>query len=292
MWKDKISHYISDAGLKMTIAYTTFLTGKARALHDLSPVAAAALGRTMTGALLLAGDFKNREGVSIKIDGDGPLGNIYADAYDLNRVRGYVEHGQVDLPLNQNGKLNVGSAVGKGMLYVTRYSLLKQPYQSAIELVSGEIAEDLAYYLTVSEQVPSAVSLGVMVNPKLIVDAAGGILVQAMPEADEHALSQIEENLYRLGPITNAMTTYKENEILEILSENLSFRLLSEKELIWCCTCSENRFKDALLRLPEEDKKVLLNDDVVEMVCHYCNQKYMISHNELVDLYKEGNQNE
>lgn len=291
MWKDKISYYISESGFKMVIAYTTNIVSKARALHDLSPVATAALGRTMTGALLLANDFKNHEGVSIKIDGDGPLGKIYADAYDTDKVRGYVMNPQVDLPLNEEGKLNVGAAVGAGTLYVTRYSLLRQPYQSAIKLVSGEIAEDLTYYLTISEQIPSAVSLGVSVNKNVVVEAAGGILIQALPDADESALAQAENNVYRLGAITTAMKNMSEPEILATLSQGLNFKLLQERPLFWSCTCSKERFEDALLRLSPEDKNILLNDPYVEMVCHYCNKKYTVTNERLRKLYEGADMN-
>lgn len=286
MWKDGIYHYISDLGIKMSIAYTTNITGKARALHDLSPVATAALGRTLTGAILLASDFKNKEGVSIRIEGDGPLGTIYADAYDTNKIRGFVANNHADIPLNKNGKLDVGRAVGGGTLHISRYSLLKQPYQSMIHLVSGEVAEDLAHYLTLSEQVPSAVSLGVLVNKNMIVEAAGGILIQALPDAKESALKKIEQNLYTLGPITNAMKKLSPEDIVFILNNGMDFRLIRENPIFWMCTCSKDKFKDVLQRLPPTDQEDLLMNSSVEMVCHYCNTKYSLSKKELLQLYK------
>ncbi|MDU5396317.1 MAG: Hsp33 family molecular chaperone HslO [Negativicoccus succinicivorans] len=287
MWTDSIKHYLAHEGLKISVAYTTSAVARARALHDLSPVAAAALGRAMTGALLLATDFKNQEGVSIRFDGDGPLGKIFVDAYETNRVRGYVENGQVDLPLNEHGKLDVGQAVGQGMLYVTRYSLLRQPYQSAIEIHSGEIAEDLAYYLTLSEQIPSAVSLGVMVSRGVQVLAAGGILVEAMPDHEEEALQQIEANLAKLGPITNAMRTHTEEEIIEILSQGLHVDLLAEKPVLWECTCSSEKFLAALKTIPKEDQEALLQEDKTELVCHYCERKYVFTKDELAAAFAE-----
>ncbi len=270
----------------MSVAYTTELVRQAQQLHQLSPVAAAALGRTMTGALLLANDFKNKEGVSIRIAGDGPLGSIHADAYESGKVRGYVDCPHVELPLKGPHKLDVGSAVGRGMLYVTRYSLLRHPYQSAIALTSGEIAEDLTYYLTVSEQIPSAVSLGVLVNPDTSVAAAGGVMVQALPDAEEHALSAMEANLQELGPISHAIQTQPSADILATLSRNLSFRRLSENTVKWECTCGKERFERALLQLARDDKEELLHDENgVEMSCHYCNAVYRLTPGELQELF-------
>ncbi len=288
MWSDSIQHYISDLGLKMSIAYTTHTVAEARAVHDLAPVATAALGRALTGALLLAGDFKNQEGVSLKIEGDGPLGTVYADAYQGTKVRGYVEHPQVDVPAKYAGKMDVGRAVGQGMLYVTRYSLLRQHYQSAIQLVSGEIAEDLAYYLTASEQIPSAVSLGVLVNRNVEIEAAGGVLIQALPDVEQEALQQVESNLQKLGTMTTAMKQYTPTEITQILSEGLDFRLLQERPVEWECTCSREAFAEALRKLTPQAKEELLADPEIEMVCHYCNQHYKISQQELQEILKEG----
>lgn len=283
---DTITHYVSDAGLRMSVAYTTNLVEVARRTHALSPVAAAALGRTMTGALLLANDFKNKEGVSIRFAGDGPLGTIHADAYDQGKVRGYLDTPRVDLPLKGPHKLDVGHAVGKGKLYVTRYSLLRQPYQSAIEIVSGEIAEDLTYYLTVSEQIPSAVSLGVLVNPDESVAAAGGVMVQALPDADDEALTAMEENLRSLGPVSHAIHTTNSAEIIATLSRDLAFRQVSQNAVKWECTCAKERFERALLQLGAADRDELIQDpNGVEMSCHYCKQVYRLSPTELQALY-------
>lgn len=284
---DTIAHYVADAGLRMSVAYTTDLVEKARRTHALAPVASAALGRTMTGALLLANDFKNKEGVSIRIAGDGPLGTIHADAYDKGKVRGYVDAPRVEIPLKGPHKLDVGRAVGRGKLYVTRYSLLRQPYQSAIEITSGEIAEDLTYYLTVSEQIPSAVSLGVLVNPDESIAAAGGVMIQALPDADDEALTTIEANLRELGPISHAVHTMPRDNIVELLSRGVGFRKLSQNTVQWACTCGKKRFERALLQLGASDREELLQDpNGVEMSCHYCKQVYRLSPDELKTLYE------
>lgn len=283
---DTIAHYTSPAGLRMSVSFTSNLVARAQQIHQLSPLASAALGRAMTGALLLANDFKNKEGVSIRIAGDGPIGTIHADAYESGKVRGYVECPRVNLSLKGPHKLNVGAAVGHGMLYVTRYSLLRQPYQSAIEITSGEIAEDLTYYLTVSEQIPSAVSLGVLVNPDETVAAAGGVMIQALPDVEECALSEIESNLRSLGPISHAIDTMTREDIISILSQNLFFQRLSQNTVKWECTCAKERFERALLQLADKDKEDLLKDsNGVEMNCHYCNTAYRLTAPELKKLY-------
>lgn len=284
MTTDRLTRYLIAEGLKMSIAYTTNLVEEARGLHDLSPVATAALGRAMTGALLVATDFKNKEGVSLCFDGNGPLGRVYADAYDTNKVRGYVQHPQTDLVYKGPRKMDVGAAVGEGMLHVTRYSLLRQPYQTAIELVSGEIAEDLTYFLTKSEQVPSAVSLGVLAHRDGHVQAAGGILVQALPDVEPTALDRIEENLRTLGPMTQAMTKYDPEQILAILTKGLHAELLTETPVEWQCTCSLEKFSEGLRSLPPEEKEALLADEQVEMVCHYCEKRYVLLREELRDV--------
>ena len=163
---DYIKRFTTREGVRMSIAVTTDTVETARVRHDLWPVATAALGRAMTGALLLAGDFKNHENVSLRIKGDGPLGVVHVDAFSDNTVRGYVDEPHVDVPLKRAGKLDVGAAVGHhGEVQVTRFTKLAQDYTSTSPIQSGEVAEDLAYYLYTSEQVPSTISLGVLVDP-------------------------------------------------------------------------------------------------------------------------------
>lgn len=163
---DYIKRFTTREGVRMSLAVTTDTVETARVRHDLWPVATAALGRAMTGAILLAGDFKNHENVSLRIKGDGPLGVVHVDAFSDNTVRGYVDDPHVDVPLKHAGKLDVGSAVGhNGEVQVTRFTQLAQDYTSTSPIQSGEVAEDLAYYLYASEQVPSTISLGVLVDP-------------------------------------------------------------------------------------------------------------------------------
>ena len=287
-YKDVIVHYTSDDNIRLAVAVTKDITETARTKHNLSPVACAALGRTMTGALLLAGDYKNKEGVTIRIDGKGPLGVIHVDAFNSNRVRGYVDTPVVDLPLKPNGKLDVSGAVGTdGEVTVTRFTPEKTTYTSRSPIVSGEIAEDLAYYLYTSEQVPSTINLGVLVERDYSIAASGGFLVQALPGASDKVLAKVEENIKKIGQITTWLTTHPNGEgIAETIMEGLSYKELYRQPLYWRCTCSLERIENVLLSLRQEDKEALLSDPQVEMTCHYCGTRYVISHDELVDLYE------
>lgn len=273
-------------GVRAFVAVTTNLTEEARQRHDCYPIAAAALGRTMTGAMLLAANLKTDESISIRIDGDGPLGAVVADAWADGRVRGYVEEPHTDLPLH-NGKLDVGQAVGAGHINVTRFTGLKQPFTGSAELVSGEIAEDMTNYLYVSEQTPSTISLGVLVNPDLSVAAAGGLMVQALPGADDAALEQIENNLAALGPISQLIQQGMDGQaILEKIFAGMEveLNLYEPLELTFRCQCSRERVTTALISLGVEELTDILKDEQAELCCHFCAEKYQFNKEELEEL--------
>lgn len=286
---DKIIHYTADELIRVFVAVTRGITQKARECHNLSPVAAAALGRTMTGAALLAGDYKSHEGVSLRFSGGGPLGVVHADCFDSQYLRGYVDNPIVDLPLKENGKLDVGTAVGRdGQVSVTRFTPQEMTYTSQSDIVSGEIAEDLAYYLLTSEQVPSTISLGVLVDRDYSIAASGGFLVQALPGAKDEDLVRVEKNIAAIGPITSYLHEHQDaEELASLIYGDMHFHELYRMPLSWRCTCSKERIENVLLSLQEADKAELLNDPQVEMTCHYCNSKYVISHDELVELFKK-----
>lgn len=288
--EDQIVHYTSDELIRVSIAQTRRITETARQRHHLSPVTCAALGRAMTGALLLAGDYKNHEGVSLKFAGDGPLGAVHVDAFDSNKVRGYIDNPTVDLPLKANGKLDVGAAVGQhGQLTVTRFTPEQMTYTSQADLVSGEIAEDLAYYLYTSEQIPSTISLGVLVDRDYTIAASGGFLVQALPGAKEEDLARVEANITQIGPITTYLKNHPDGEgLIDIILSGMHFKELFRKPAWWQCTCSRQRIENVLLSLRAQDKEELLQDPQVEMTCHYCGEKYVISHDELVTLFENA----
>ena len=274
-------------GIRAFAAVTTNLVEEARQRHNCFPVAIAALGRTMTGALLLAANLKTAESITVRISGDGPLQEIVADAYPDGSVRGYVRNPFVDLPLKE-GKWDVGQAVGKGHIYVTRFVGLKQPFTGSAALVSGEIAEDITQYLAVSEQTPSSVALGVLVAPDTTVAAAGGFFIQALPGAEENALTQLENNLQHLPPISQMISSGKDAKgILEMLFAGLPITTYESLELNFNCQCSRERVENMLISLGADEIKEMILEGQAEVCCHFCSEKYQFDAQELDGILKE-----
>lgn len=286
---DFIKRYTTAEGLRLSIAVTTDTVEEARVRHDLWPVATAALGRTMTGAMLMASDFKNDENVSIRLRGDGPLGIVHVDAFSNNTVRGYVDHPHVDVPLLREGKLDVGAAVGRnGEVQVTRFTKLRQNYTSQSPIQTGEVAEDLAYYLAMSEQVGSVLSLGVLVDPDYHTIVAGGFLVQALPDVTNDAFDKIEANLKTIGPVTNYLKANPNAEhLMERILDGFTVQEVYCERIHFACPCSRERFFDRLASLPMHDKQELAQDEVTELTCHYCNEKYHFSKEDMQTLLIE-----
>ena len=274
-------------GVRVYAAVTTDLVNEAIRRHDCYPVAAAALGRTMTGALLLAANLKNKEALTVNIRGDGPLKNITADAVPEGFVRGDVASRHVELPLNDKGKLDVGGGVGQGLVTVTRFTGLREPMRGSSEIVTGEIAEDLTNYLYVSEQTPSSIGLGVLVDTDFSAKAAGGFIIQPMPDADEETISRLEENLQKLRPVTTMIDEGKDAKeiILEIMS-GFDMEFLTTTDLAFKCQCSKERLEDVLLNLNHDDMESLIADGQAEVCCHFCGEKYHFTKEELQHLLK------
>lgn len=273
-------------GIRGFAAITTNLTEEARRRHDCFPVAAAALGRTMTGAVLMAANLKTAESLTVRISGDGPLKEIVADAYPDGSVRGYVRNPSVDLPLN-NGKLAVGQAVGKGHIYVTRFVGLKQPFTGSAELVSGEIAEDITQYLTVSEQTPSSVALGVLIAPDTTVAAAGGFFIQALPGAEEEVLIKVEDNLRHIPPVSQMVYNGQDaKSILETVFAGLPTTIYPGTDLSFHCQCSRERVENMLVSLGAEELKQMIADGEAEVCCHFCSEKYRFDDQELTEILR------
>lgn len=274
-------------GVRVYAAVTTDLVNEAIRRHDCYPVAAAALGRTMTGALLLAANLKNKEALTVNIRGNGPLKNITADAVPEGFVRGYVADPHVELPLNDKGKLDVGGGVGQGLVTVTRFTGLREPMRGSSEIVTGEIAEDLTNYLYVSEQTPSSIGLGVLVDTDFSAKAAGGFMIQPMPDADEEIISKLEANLQKLRPVTTMIDEGKDAKeiILEIMS-GFDMEFLTTTDLAFKCQCSKERLEDVLLNLNHDDMESLIADGQAEVCCHFCGKKYHFTKEELQHLLK------
>jgi molecular chaperone Hsp33 len=275
-------------GFRAFTAITTNLTDEARRRHDCFPVASAALGRTMTAAILLAADLKTEESVTIRITGSGPLQEIIADARAGGKVRGYVKNPRVDLPL-KGIKLDVGTAVGKGHVYVTRFTGLKQPFTGSTALVSGEIAEDITNYLLVSEQTPSSVSLGVLVEPDMSVSAAGGFMVQALPGADKRALDIVEKNISVMPPVSHMIKDgTSAHDMMNLIFAGLAKTVYEPMELRFHCPCSRERVSNMLISLGREELSDMAAEGRAEVCCHFCGKKYNFTRTDLEGLLQSG----
>ncbi|MFZ7103107.1 MAG: Hsp33 family molecular chaperone HslO [Peptococcaceae bacterium] len=289
MWDSLVRATALNNSIRISAVVSTRLVDEARKRHHTYPVATAALGRVMNSALLLTWGLKEEGKITVRVFGDGPLGGIIADANSRGEVRGYVQNPQVDLPLNSQGKLAVGKGVGAGTLYVTKDIGLKEPYTGGVPLVSGEIGEDVAGYLANSEQIPSLVSVGVLVNPDNSVQASGGIIIQALPETPEDILLKIEENTSYLKPIS---TLIKEGnspkEIMQLYLKDLEINFLDEKPVSFRCKCSEERIRGILVSLGQDEiKDIIDKEENTKITCHFCNEEYTFSKEQLEKLLEE-----
>jgi molecular chaperone Hsp33 len=314
--RDSLVHATAaDNQLRCMAAVTTTLVSEACRRHRTFPTASAALGRALTGGLLLGSSVKDLEKLTVHFDCDGPIGNIVAQADPRGNVRGYVSNPEADsLSMNRQGKLDVRSIVGSGTLYVTRdagfeIGLMKEPYRGMVPIVSGEIGEDIAYYLAKSEQINSAVSLGVLMvvapgegndprpgsdSPEFALDrlrvaAAGGYIVQMMPSAEEGLISRLEKTISRAPHSTEMVKAgLTPSAMLEAVLGDLDLRVLEEMEPRFYCRCSRERallIISALGRKEVED--MLAMDNGAMLTCHFCNEQYQISADELSSLLAE-----
>ena len=274
-------------GVRIYAAVTTDLVNEAIRRHDCYPVAAAALGRTMTGALLLAANLKNKEALTVTFDGHGPLGKVTADATPEGFVRGSVGEPHVNLPLNTLGKIDVGGGVGTdGMLTVTRFTGLKNPITGSVEISDGEIADDLTKYLYVSEQTPSSVGLGVLVDPDFHCIGAGGFILQPLPDVSDEVLARLEKNIQSIHSVSHMVERGLDAKgIIGEVLQGFDVEYLTTTGLAFRCQCSKGRISDVLLGLNLADLKSLVDDGHAEVVCHFCNEKYQFSGEELEAIY-------
>jgi molecular chaperone Hsp33 len=270
-------------------AVTTALVEEALRRHGALPTAAAALGRALTGGALLGAGLKSGQRVALKFEGDGPLKKIIVEAESNGAVRGYVAEPGVHLP-SKNGKLDVAGAVGRtGLLTVSKDLRLKEPYQGIVQLVSGEIAEDLAFYLAESEQVPSAVALGVYMETHGQVAAADGFLIQTLPPVREEVLEQVIARIQKLPSVTDLLRSGKNPEaILADIYADLPYSILDKYSLAWQCSCSRERVERALLTLGREELIRLAADgEAATITCEFCRQEYTFKQEDLEKLGEE-----
>lgn len=269
------------------VAETRDLVNEATKMHKTTPVASAALGRLLTGGAMMGVALKNNNDlITLNIKGDGPLGGVLVTTNAKGEVKGYVQNPAVDIPTKSNGKLDVSGAIGKGNLTVIRDLGLKEPYVGQIELVSGEIADDLTYYFASSEQVPSVVALGVLVDTDYSIKQSGGFIIQLLPDASEETISQIEANIHSLPSVTAMFENgYKGEDILGKVLEHLEPQVHDVIIPKYKCNCDKARVEKALISVGAKDIQEMIDDgETIELNCHFCDKKYHFSVDELKDL--------
>ena len=271
-------------------AITRDIVEEARQHHGTSPVATAALGRLLTAGTMMGSMMKNEtDMLTLQVRGDGPIGGITVTADSKGDVKGYVENPDVMLP-PKNGKLDVGGAVGIGLLQVIKDMGLKEPYSGQTILVSSEIAEDLTYYFANSEQVPSSVGLGVLMKKDNTVKTAGGFIIQMMPFAEDATISQIEENLKHVTSVTELLDKgYTPEQLLEELLGNVGLEITDTMPTRFYCNCSKERVEQAVASVGKKDIQEMINDGKpIEVKCHFCNTAYHYSVEELKNILKRS----
>ncbi len=266
------------------------LTEEARKLHNLSPVMTAAFGRLMAGGLMMGAMLKGEDDLlTMRIRGDGPGKGALITADAKGTVKGYVDNNNVDLPPKSNGHFDVGGAYGNGTLTVIKDMGLKEPYSGTVNLVTGEVAEDITYYLATSEQVPSSVGLGVLVDTDLTVRQAGGFIVQLMPFAEESTVSALEDKLGKIMSVTEMLDLNMGPEgMLKELLGDLDVIFTDDIPVRYHCGCSKERFKKGIISIGRKDiEELIAEGEPVETVCHFCNSKYVFELSELKELLEE-----
>lgn len=264
---------------------------KSYEIHHTSPVATAALGRSLTVTALIGSGMKSeKDMVSAIIKGDGPLGSIVCTADGKGSVKGCVSNPYVNIPLKKNGKLDVGAAVGKGSLAITMDLGLKEPYVGQVPLVSGEIAEDFTYYFAKSQQIPTAVSLGVLVDTDFNVKQAGGLFVQLMPGCDDETATLVENNIKSLDSITTMLERGDSYDlIIASVFSGLFYKYLDDSEYEYRCDCSREKIEKALISLGEKELRSMINEDHgAQVTCRFCPEIYEFSEFELEALLKKA----
>lgn len=281
----------ADSQIRAFAATTKDMVETARAYHNTSPVATAALGRLLTGGVMMGCMMKGeRDLLTLQVKGDGPLGGITVTADSKGHAKGYVNHPEVLIHANERGKLDVSGAIGSGMLQVIKDMGLKEPYVGSCELQTGEIAEDLTYYFAVSEQVPSSVGLGVLMEKNNTVRQAGGFILQLMPFTPDEIVDRLEKRLASVTSVTAMLDAGKTPEqILEELLGEFGLEINERTALSYQCDCSRARIEKALLSIGKKDLREMIDDGKpIEVNCHFCNKNYEFSVDDLKGLLKRA----
>ena len=281
----------ANSQIRAFAATTRDLVETARAAHNTSPVATAALGRLLTGGVLMGTMMKNEKDVlTIQIKCDGPIEGLTVTADNKGNVKGYVENPMVMLPPSKKGKLDVASALGLGVMNVIKDMGLKEPYLGQTILVTSEIAEDLTYYFATSEQTPSSVGLGVLMEKDNTVKQAGGFIIQVMPFIQEEVVAKLEENIAKIDSVTAMLDKgFTPEQILETVLEGMDIEYTDKLPAKFACNCSKERVEKALISVGRKDIQEMIDDgEPIEMHCHFCNTSYQFTVEELKEILKKS----
>ncbi|MGD9761162.1 MAG: Hsp33 family molecular chaperone HslO [Candidatus Izemoplasmatales bacterium] len=281
-----VKAYAFDGTVRIYAATTTNLVEEARKLHDTYPAASAAFGRVLTASLIMGAMYKGDQSLTIRIDGDGPIGKIVASVNANGIVKGVVENPHVHI--SNKDKLAVGMVVGKnGFIHVTKDLKVRDVFTSSAELQTGEIADDFTYYFAKSEQIPSSVGLGVLVNEKNEVFASGGFILQVMPGVKDDTIAKIERNIKAMKPISELINNnFKPEDIVNLITEG-NHEFVEEMPLKYQCDCSKDRFIDGLGTLDASDiESLITSNEEIEIICEFCKKQYTFSVNELKKIKK------
>lgn len=288
--KDYFIRGIDKLGMiRIFVASTSNMVEEARLIHNTSPTATAALGRVLTAGVMMGGMMKNKEDLlTLKIAGDGPVGNILVVAKNNGHVKADIFNPQADLPSRPDGKLDVGGLVGRKGSITTIMDLgLKEPYIGQSQIISGEIAEDLSNYYAYSEQQPSAVSLGVLIDKDISVRAAGGYIIQLLPGVSDEDIDKIEKSLADMEPISQLIDKgLRPEEIMNSVLKDFPMEVLEKKDLKYKCDCSRQKINKVMKDLGQTEINAIIEEDgKAEVVCHFCNKKYQFSEKDLRKIF-------
>ncbi len=283
--------YAYNQTVRIYVASSTHLVEKARTLHDMWPTSTAAMGRFLTVSAMMGLMFKGDERLTLRIKGDGPIGPMLVEANTKGEVRGELRDPHVYLSYEdgpKKGKLNVGAAIGKGFLHITKDLGMKEYFTSSSELQTGEIGDDFTYYFASSEQTPSSVGVGVLVNTDYSVLASGGYILQLMPNVTEETISHLEQLISQIPPVSSLINDGKTPEEILTLLSNGTEDILKKTEISYTCNCSKDGFSKSLSALDEETMSELIHEDgQAEIECHFCHTKYLFTKEELIVINKK-----
>lgn len=281
----------ANAQIRIFAATTRDLVEKARVAHNTSPVVSAALGRLLTAGVMMGSMMKgDKDILTVQFKGNGPMKGMTVTADAKGNVKGYAEEPMVIIPANDKGKLDVGGAIGIGFLSVIKDMGMKEPYVGQTELKTGEVGDDLTYYFATSEQTPSSVGLGVLMDKGNTVKCAGGFIIQLMPFAEEEVIEKLEQNLAKVSSVTRLLEDgMTPEQIIDLLMEGLDVEITDTMPVQFYCNCDKKRVQKAIISIGKKDIQEMINDGKeIEVKCHFCNEAYHFSVEELKDMIKKS----